>query len=160
MSGTAHTNRIARRAGVAAAGVVLLLAGCGGGDSQSGAAETPATTTAAETPAPAGDADFCGQAAGIDDRVDAAVSNLRNDPSIVDAFRQLTAELRAIEPPPSIAADWEAMAGGLERMADAFADVDVTDLSTLDALDDAEGDLSAAGDRVETYLRDECGITP
>jgi hypothetical protein len=160
MSGTVHTIRYACRAGVAAAGMVLLLAGCGGGDSQTGAAASPATSTSAETPAPSGDADFCGKAAGIDDRVDAAVSNLENDPSVEDAFRQLTAELRAIEAPPSIAADWEAMAGGLERMADAFADVDITDLSTLDALDDAEGDLSAASDRVQTYLRDECGITP
>ena len=159
MSGTVHTNRNACRTGVAVAGVVLLLAGCGGGDSQPGAAATTAATTAAETPAPSGDADFCDKAAGLDDRVDEAVSNLGNDPSIVDAFRQLTTELRAIEAPPSIAADWEAMAGGLERMADAFADVDVTDLSTLDALDDAEGDLSAASDRVQTYLRDECGIT-
>ncbi|WP_171058012.1 hypothetical protein [Modestobacter altitudinis] len=49
------------------------------------------------------------------------------------------------------------MADGLERMADAVADVDLTDPSTLDALDDAEGDLSAAGDRVETHLREECG---
>ena len=155
MSGTARRNRTACRAGVAAAGVVLLLAGCGGGDSRSGAADTPA----AETPAPSGDADFCDQAAAIDERVDAAVSDLGGDASIPDVLRELTVELRAIEAPAPIAADWETLAGGLERMADAIADGDITDPTTLEALEAAERDLSGAGDRVDTYLRDECGIT-
>ena len=44
-------------------------------------------------------------------------------------------------------------------MADAIADGDITDPTTLDALAAAERDLSGAGDRVDTYLRDECGIT-
>ena len=44
-------------------------------------------------------------------------------------------------------------------MADAIADGDITDPTTLDALDAAERDLSGAGDRVDTYLRDACGIT-
>jgi hypothetical protein len=155
MSGTVRRNRTASRAGVAAAGVVLLLAGCGSGNSPSGAAGTPA----AETTAPPGDADFCDQAAAIDDRVEEAVSDLGDDASIPDVLRELTVELRAIEAPAPIAADWETMAGGLERMADAIADGDITDPTTLDALDAAEGDLSEAGDRVDTYLRDECGIT-
>jgi len=45
-------------------------------------------------------------------------------------------------------------------MAEAFADVAVTDPDTLVALEEAEGDLTAASTRVETYLRDECGIEP
>jgi hypothetical protein len=155
MSGMVRRNRTAGRAGVAAAGVVLLLAGCGSGDPRSGAAGTPA----AETTAPPGDADFCDQAAAIDDRVDAAVSDLGNDASIPDVLRELTVELRAVEAPAPIAAEWETLAGGLERMADAIADGDITDPTTLDALDAAERDLSGAGDRVDTYLREECGIT-
>ena len=157
MSGTVRSNRIACRAGAAAAGVILLLAGCGGGDSGSGAAATP--TAATEATAPSGVSDFCDQAADLDGRVDAAVADLGDDASIPDAFRELTAELRAIEAPAPIAADWETMAGGLERMADAIADGDITDPSTLDALAAAEGDLSGASARVDTYLRDECGIT-
>jgi hypothetical protein len=155
MSGMVHRNRTACRAGVAAAGVVLLLAGCGSGDSRSGAAGTPA----AETTAPPGDADFCDQAAALDDRVDSAVSDLGNDASIPDALRELTVELRAIEAPAPIAADWETLAGGLERMTDAITDGDITDPTTLDALDAAERDLSGAGDRIDTYLREECGIS-
>jgi hypothetical protein len=110
--------------------------------------------------APSGGSDFCRQAADIDERVDAAVSDLGDDPSLADVFRRLTEELRAIEAPAPVADDWESMADGLERMADAFADGDFSAPSSLDALDAAEGDLTAAGDRVDTYLRDECGITP
>jgi hypothetical protein len=155
MSGTVHGKRTARRFGVAVAGVVLLLSGCGGGNDSSGA---PATAAAGTTTA-AGDADFCSQAADLDKRVDTAVNDLGDDPSIPDAFRQLTAELRAIEAPAPIAADWETMASGLERMADALTDVDFTDPSALDALDAVGNDLTAAGDRVGTYLSDQCGIT-
>jgi hypothetical protein len=154
MSSTEHGTRTICRTVLAAAGVGLLLTGCGGGNSDSGAA---AATAAPDSTAPSGDTDFCDRAAGIDDRVDAAVSGLDED-SIPDAFRQLTVELRAIDAPAAIADDWETMAAGLDRMADALADFDITDLSTLEALDDAEGDLTAAGDRVDTYLRDQCGI--
>jgi ABC-type glycerol-3-phosphate transport system substrate-binding protein len=157
MSGTVHGNRPAGRAGIlAASGVVLLLAGCGGTEPASDATTgTPAATTSA---AGASSGDFCAQAADLDERVDVAVSELDEGPSISEAFRRLTAELRAVEPPAAIADDWATMADGLDRMADAIADVDLADPSTLGALDDAEGDLSAAADRVDAHLRTECGI--
>ena len=158
MTGTVSTPT-SRRAAVAvvAAGAAVLLAGCGGTDPDASADATPATP-AAGTAASSGGSDFCDQAAGIDDRVDAAVSDVGDDSSIPDAFRQLTAELRAIQPPAAIADDWDTMAAGLERMTDALADIDVTDPSSLEALDAAEGDLSTASDHVDAYLRDECGI--
>jgi ABC-type glycerol-3-phosphate transport system substrate-binding protein len=159
MSATVHRHRSACRAGAAAAGVVLFLAGCGGGNSRDGAAASPAATTAAAT-SPSGDADFCEQAADIDHRVDAAVSDLGPDSSLPDAVSQLTVELRAIEAPDAIAADWNALASGLDRLADAIADVDLADPSTFDALDQAGAAVSAAGDRVDAYLREQCGITP
>ena len=82
------------------------------------------------------------------------------DASVEEAFRQIAEELRSMDPPERIAADWDAMAGGLDRMAEAFADLDVTDSDSLAALEEAEGDLSTASTDVETYLRDECGIEP
>ncbi|WP_448628623.1 hypothetical protein [Geodermatophilus sp. URMC 64] len=139
------------------AGVVLLVA-CGG---DGGDASTDATATgAAEQSAPAGgEGDFCTQAAGIDDRVEAAMSELDDgEASVSDAFRRLGEELRAIDAPEEIAADWDAMQQGLDRMADALAEADLTDPDSLGALEDAEGDLSTASDNVESYLRDECGI--
>jgi hypothetical protein len=138
--------------------VLVLLAACGGGDDDGG---TAAGTDAAESATASDGSDFCTQAAGIDQRVESAMSDLEgDDPSVQDAFRQIAEELRAIDAPEAIASDWDAMAGGLDRMAEAFADFDITDADSLAALEEAEGNLTSAGTRVETYLRDECGIEP
>jgi hypothetical protein len=149
------------RVAVAGAAAVVLLGACGGGDPEAGSA-TPASAAgqSEEGAAAEGTADFCTQAAGIDQRVDAALSDLEgDDPSVVDAFRQIATELRGIEAPDAIRSDWEALAAGLDRMADAFAGVDsITDLDSLEALEQAEGDLTTAGRNVEDYLADECGL--
>jgi hypothetical protein len=144
------------RAGVTGAAAVVLFAACGGGS----ATDSSATAaTAAGTTPESGQGDFCTQAAGLDERVDSALSDAgEDDPSVPDAFRQIATELRGIEAPDEIAADWEQLAGGLDRMADAFADFDVTDPDSLATLDEVEGDLSTASSSVENYLRDECGI--
>ncbi len=156
------------RAAVAAAAAVVLLTACGGdgGDPASdatptpSAAETGATGTGdAGTGSASGGEEFCAQAAGLDERVDEALSGIGDgDPSVTDAFRRVAEELRAVEAPAPIAADWEALAGGLDRMADAFTDLDVTDPGSLTALEDVEGQLSTASENVDAYLRDECGI--
>jgi hypothetical protein len=155
-------SRVVRRtlltchAALAGAAAIVLLAACGGGDS---GADSTATESAAETTPGSGEADFCTQAAGIDERVDEALADLEgNDPSVADAFRQIAEELRSIEAPAAIAPDWEALAGGLDRMSESFADFDVTDPESLAAMEQAQGDLTEASTNVETYLRDECGI--
>jgi hypothetical protein len=141
---------------MAGTAAVVLLVGCGGGDSSTGSS---ATSSAAESTTAAGADDFCTQAAGIDTRVDSALADLGpGDPSLPDAFRQIAAELRGIDPPDEIAADWDALAGGLDRIGDAVADIDITDPDSLAALDDIEGDLSTASSNVQKYLREECGI--
>jgi hypothetical protein len=155
---TVSSTRIPYRAAVAGAAVAVLLTACGGDDSPTtaGAPET-ARAAGGSTDAAAVDA-FCGEAEDLDQRVDSALSDLDGgDPSVVDAFRQIATELRGITAPAQISADWTAMAAGLDRMADAFADLDITDLDSLDSLDDAEGDLTEASTRVEDYLSDECG---
>jgi hypothetical protein len=163
MPRTVRPSPIPYRAGVAGASVVLLLTACGGNGGRSAtdppdrtdsvAAEASAPTAASGAPA------FCSQAAGIDQRVDAALADRDGDvPSLPEVFRQIAGELRDIAAPAQIASDWEELAGGLDRMADAFADVDITDLDSLDALDHAEADLAEASTGVERYLDDECGI--
>jgi hypothetical protein len=160
-------------AAVAGAAAAVLLTACGGGDPAPDASSASATTgsdasgsdaSGSGTAEPAdatGAADFCDQAAGIDDRVDAALSDAEgDDPSVADAFRQIAEELRGIEAPAAISADWQAMSGGLDRMAEAFTGLDITDSDSLAALDAAEGDLSSASENVEGYLHDECGIDP
>jgi len=155
------------RAALAGAAVAVLLAGCGGDDSpadspaDSAADSAGSSTSAAAEGTSAASADFCTQAATLDERVDAALSDLQgDDPSVADAFRQLSTELRGLEPPEAISADWEALSSGLDRMAQAFADLDLTDPDSLAGLDAAEGELSTASSNVEGYLRDECGIDP
>ncbi|SFO72778.1 hypothetical protein SAMN05660464_0793 [Geodermatophilus dictyosporus] len=135
--------------GVAAAAAVLLAA-CGGDADDTTA---PAATRAATAPAGQG---FCEQAAGTDERVEAALADL-GDASLTDVVRELAADLRSVEPPAAIAGDWDTLAGGLDRLADSLADVDLTDPGSLTALEDVAGDLDAASDRVDAYLRDECG---
>ncbi len=156
---TVSSTRIPYRAAVAGAAVAVLLTACGGDDSPTtgGAPETARAAGGNTTDASAVDA-FCAEAEDLDQRVDSALSDLDGgDPSVVDAFRQIATELRGITAPAQISADWTAMAAGLDRMADAFADLDITDLDSLDSLDDAEGDLTEASTRVEDYLSDECG---
>ncbi|MEX5719118.1 hypothetical protein [Geodermatophilus maliterrae] len=164
MSRTVRTRHLFRldllRIGVAGGAAVVLLAACGGGDPEAdSAATTPAAGQSEEGTAPTDDvADFCAQADDVDERVDSALSDLEgDDPSVADAFRQIATELRGIEAPEAITADWEAMAAGLDRMATAFGDVDATDLGSIEALDRAEGDLTTASAHVDDYLSDECG---
>ncbi len=145
------------RAGVAGAAAVVLLTACGGSGG-GGGGERDAAAASDDTAAPAA-GDFCSQAGDIDERVDAALSDLDGgDTSLSDAFSQIAVELRGITAPAAITSDWEAMAAGLDRMADALADFDITDLDSLDSLDEAEGDLTTSSENVEAYLSDECGL--
>jgi hypothetical protein len=153
-----HTSLRACAAGAAA--VVLLTACAGAGEKT--ATAPPQTASAAgggashTAVAPAA-VDFCRQAAGIDARVDAALSDLDGGhASLPDAFHQIATELRDISAPAAIASDWQAMAAGLDRMADALADVDITDLHRLEA---AEGDLTTSSGKVDSYLGAECGTS-
>ena len=148
------------RVGVGGAAAVVLLVACGGGSSDDASAtSSPAAEQSDDgTAAPAGTADFCSSAAGIDERVDSALAGIDGDPSLTDAFSEIADDLRGIDAPAAIASDWKAMVAGLDRMADAFAGMDITDLDSLEALDRAEGDLTEVSDNVDRYLSDECGI--
>jgi hypothetical protein len=142
--------------GLAGAAAVVLLTGCGGSDGSSTA--DPSRTTGT-SPAGASSDEFCDRAAGIDARVDSALSDLDEDgPSVPDAFRAIAVELRSISAPAAISSEWDEMASGLDQMADAVAELDITDLSSLDDLDRASNDLTAASTTVEDYLGDECGL--
>jgi hypothetical protein len=155
MSSTPHRSVRTWSAALAGAAVLVLVGACGDGGSSAG---SRAGSEAAETSAAAGQDEFCSQAAGIEKRVESALSNLADaDPSVAEAFQQVAAELRDIQPPDAIASDWEALAAGVDELAAAF---DITDSDSLAALEAAEGDLTKASDNVEAYLRDECGIEP
>jgi hypothetical protein len=142
------------RTGVAGAAAVVLLAACGGGDGSS-------TDNADGSAADAGNAangEFCDQAGDIDARVDEALSQVDEGGSVSDAIHASADELRAIEAPEAIATEWTALVDGLDQIADALADLDITDADSVAALDEIGTRLSTAGDKVENYLQNECGI--
>ena len=146
------------RASLLGAAAVTLLAGCGGGGYGS---DSSATTGAADTATTgaSSDSEFCTRAAEIDQRVEDGLDKLDDDdPSVADAFRQLADQLRGLDAPDAISSEVAALADGLDRMAEAFDGIDITDPETLTALDDAQGNLDTASEKVDAFLKDECGI--
>jgi hypothetical protein len=86
-----------------------------------------------------------------------------SDPADLGALLQEgAAEVRATEPPEEIAADWAALAEGLEQVAASFGGVDLNDPDARRALGqkiaELQGPLDTASTNVEDYLRDECGL--
>jgi hypothetical protein len=142
------------RTGVAGAAAVVLLAACGGGDGSS-------TDNADGSAADAGNAangEFCDQAGDIDARVDEVLSQLDDGSSVPDSIHAAADDLRAIEAPEAITTEWTALVDGLDQMADALADFDLTDSDSVAAVADIGERLDTAGDNVQNYLEDECGI--
>ncbi|MCF6745120.1 hypothetical protein E9529_12715 [Blastococcus sp. KM273128] len=165
-----------RSALLPAATALALLAGCGGSDDDgttaaedtTAAAETTATdettapgeATASESPAAAGSR-FCTEAAGIQERLSG--SALTGDPAdLPQLFRDAAQEIRAIEPPEELAANWAALADGAEQIAGTLQDIDVTAPDALATLQERlaplEQELGQASDDVERYLVEECGL--
>jgi hypothetical protein len=150
------------RTGIAVAAAVVLLSACGSDDdpSSSQAGETSAEAT--ESSAPEEDSEFCTQASTIQDRVDATLNGQTDPTALPQALEAAAAEIRAIEPPDEIAADWEALAGGVEQIAAAFGDIDFNDPNALAQFQQQIGqlqtELGTASTNVQNYLSEECGL--
>jgi hypothetical protein len=148
------------RSGLSVAAAVVLLAACGGSD-EGGSASGSSESSASETSAAAADSEFCTEAGSIQERVSASFTEA--DPSSLgQVLQEGVDQIRSIEPPAEIASDWAALADGLEQIAVAFADVDLSDPAAQQELGrkvaELQGPLDTASTNVENYLRDECGI--
>jgi hypothetical protein len=145
------------RAGLSAAAAVVLLSACGGSDSNDAA-----SGSSAESSAPQADSTFCREAATIQERIDATLNARSDSSALPQALQEAANEIRNIEPPAEIAEDWEALAGGLEQVAEAFGSIDFNDPSALPSFQEQMGqlqtELGTASTNVRTYLADECGI--
>ncbi len=150
---TAHRCLAVCRTGVAGAAAVILLTACGG---DGGSSTDDADSTAAETGAAS--EEFCNRAGDIDERVDEVLAELGDGSSVPEAIHATADELRAIEAPPAISDDWTALVDGLDQIADALADLDITDGESVAALEDIGNRLDSASTNVENYLDEECGI--
>ena len=142
---------------------VVLVSACGGSDEGSSAAGTSETSASAtqSSAAPSADSEFCTTAGSIQQRVASTFTG--SDPADLGALLQQGAkEVRETEPPTDIAADWAALADGLEQVAASFAGVDLNDPAAKQALGrkiaELQGPLSTASTNVENYLRDQCGL--
>ena len=161
-----------QRAAVVLALSVSLLAGCGG-DDDSDASGSDASPGEVDTPSePSGDetADgFCEEIQAADDALTDATENLDvTDPQgAVAALDEAVEAMREIDAPVEIADDWEVVVSSTENMLDAIDELDLSDpesaaqqLEDLSAqLEEDAAAVEEAGDRVDEYLSEECGIT-
>ncbi|RBY92012.1 hypothetical protein DQ244_06740 [Blastococcus sp. TBT05-19] len=146
------------------AAALVLLTACGGSDESDAASgpSTSASASATRTTGGAAGSEFCTEAASIQERLEATVTE-QSDPTQLPAILDEAAqEIRAIEAPDEIAADWSALADGVQQFSAAIAGIDFNDPNALATLEQKltplQQQLDSASTNVSTYLRDECGI--
>jgi hypothetical protein len=147
--------------------VLVFGAGCGGDDDDDGGSVAASVS---------GSGSFCDRAESVQAEFDSLDSEFSGSelPSgdVFDRAADAIADL-ADDAPSEIKADLETVADGVREIADLFGEVDLSDPEALNDPDNAEalqemstrmGELdekvTGASDRVETYLKDECGIDP
>ena len=146
-----------------AAAALVLLTGCSGSADEQEAlpAEETAAETTPSTEVPA-DSEFCTEAAGIQERISSSADAAGDPTRLPQIFRETAQEIRAVEPPAEIAADWNALADGVQQFATTLEGVDFTDPNALATLEQSlaplEQDLNDASANVQGYLSQECGL--
>lgn len=152
------------RTGLSVAAALVLLTACGGSKNDNSASSSSKTSSSAtQTAAKAAGSEFCTKAAAVESSVSAAMVNQSDPTSIPKALQTAVTQIRAIDPPPEIAADWSKLADGVQQLATAFAGVNFTDQAAVASFEktanDLEAQLSGASTNVEKYLKDKCGLT-
>ena len=151
----------AGRTGLSVAAALVLLTACGGSDEGSSASGTP-TGAAGSSSAGAAGSEFCTQAASIQERLGATANAVSEPAELPQVLRQAAHEIRAIDAPAEIEADWNALADGAQRFSEAIAGIDFRDPNALATLEQQltplQEELHTASTDVADYLRDDCGI--
>lgn len=160
------------RSGLAAAAAAFLLTACGGSDedtnasgsSSSESSSSSSSSSASETPentAPQADSEFCTQAAAIQERVSASLTN-PDTTNLGAIFQQASDDIASIEAPPDIAADWASFAEGISRFAE-ISQIDFTDQNAYaqwqQQATQIQTEYGASFAAVQTYLATQCGLT-
>jgi hypothetical protein len=150
------------RTGVAAAAAGVLLTACSGsGDDESSSAPSASASPSSSSSSSAG-SDFCTEAAAIQERVSSTLGEQADLTRLPQALQQAAAEIREVEPPQEIAADWATFADGIEQIAVAIAKVDVDDPNASETFQrevaPLQQQLVPASTNVSAYLREECGL--
>jgi hypothetical protein len=139
---------------------VLLVAACGDADEAETGADTTVTTAAeADTGFTGDDSDrFCELARELDDQDPFEQGEF----DLAEAFRDAVDSIDEIigVAPAEIRGDFETLQEGLQEVALAIEEADgdlfAVDPERLESLEDAR--YEQAADRIDTYLRDVCGI--
>jgi hypothetical protein len=149
-----------------AVAAVVLLAGCGGSGSTASASSTTAAASshAASSSAPLARTPFCQESTKTLTELAPAFTSSESDPTKLGAILQkAAAQVRAIQPPAAIAADWKTLADSLDQFASSYSGVDPRNPASASAFAARNttlmGSLSAAAGHVETYLSTNCGLT-
>ena len=159
-----------QRTGAAAALMVVMLAGCEGGDDDP-AAETSAPTAVPteDTPTDAANGDFCAEVEDIRSQLE----NVDSLPEMTDpaeaaqTIEESVDALRSVDPPAEIAEDWATVTDAFQSVVTGLRDLDVSDPEALaQQLEDLAGQMDQqsaaideAGTNIDQYLSEECGIT-
>ena len=150
----------ALRAALPVAAALVLLPACGGSDEAGSASDN--TSSAPETTASAADSEFCREAASIQERLTATVTEQSDPTQLPQILDEAASEIRAIDAPEEIASDWTALADGVQRFSEAIAGIDFSDPNALTTLEreltPLQEELDTASTNVGNYLSDECGI--
>ena len=159
-----------------------LLVGCGGGDDDAADAlrdgEDPQEEADGGNALDGGDDDgggngggndedrFCAEAADLEERLGSLDLGGEQLPTS-EQFGQVSTgfEDLADDAPDEVAGDMRRIAEALTALGEVFERIDIQDPESLEVLEDESArleeefsDLEAAGENVETYLKEECGI--
>ena len=156
------------RSGLSVAAAVVLLTACGGSDGEDSASSesSASTSSAAESSAAesggASDSEFCTEAADLQERISSTFTG-QSDPNTLPTVLSAAADqIRELEPPAELAADWTTFGDGIEQVAAAASAVDFNDPNAVAGFQQEIAGLQAgfgeAFTNVDTYLSEECGI--
>ncbi len=157
------------RGGLSLAAAVVLLTACGGSDDESASSESSASSSssaagssAAETTGAQADSEFCSQAAEVQERVTSTFTGETDPSALPTVLQEAVTQIRGIEPPAELEADWTAFADGIERIAQA-AQVDFNDPNAVAQfqaeVSGLQQEFGASFDNVGAYLTNECGLS-
>ena len=167
------------RTGLAAVATAVLLTACGGGDGSSSASGSgPAASTASGSAAStssgsaastsssaasgsAAGSEFCTQASAVVSQLGEVV-NVQDPAQLAPALQQAASQLRAIEAPPEIATDWDALVGAVDQLAGAAASTDFSNqqqaATFAQTATQLQAQVAGSSTKVENYLTGQCGI--
>jgi len=154
------------RTGLAGVAAVVLLTACGGGSNSASSGASDTTSSSASASSGGGKAQnsgFCTQAQAFLTQLQSADLGSQNPAAIGGLLTQAAGQMRAIQPPSEIAADWTALADAIDQLGSDYAATDFNDAQQAAAFQQTATQLqtkvSTSSIKVETYLRDQCGIT-